>query len=292
MITRISSRLSQSLIMDSKTDVLDDDLSALAPAGVLTKTEHPSRAELVLPKQLADDLRTGFAHLTTTGQAQFSVEWFVDENAPMLNLFIAPPFVSAPAYLSRETSGKGGPFSVHIDDSSHTDVNVLLTWLMSTFRRTSAPSEGFALLHSAMEELLAFCNSNVQTSQPGQDWKDCTDFTNALSDLRGAVDEATEEGYCRPSDDAVTEAERILRSLYEVSPRRFEVYPTQDGEIALDAPGDSGSVILLLEPHGGALCLVNVNGNHRRARYSSTTTLPDGFVREAVSELDGQGTTS
>lgn len=116
--------------------------------------------------------------------------------------------------------------------------------------------------------------------------------TCSLSDLRGAMQEAREEGYRRPSEDAVTEAERILRSIYEVSPRRFEVYPTQDGEIALDAPGDSGSVILLLDRHGCALCLVNVNGNHRRSRYSSTTTLPDGFVREALSELDRQETAS
>ena len=277
--------------MDSETDV-SDDLSALAPAGdVLMKTVLSSSTELLLPEKLADDLGTGPAHPTAAWQAGFSVEYLVDEDAPAHDLSIAPPVVSAPTYLSSATSGRGVPFAVHLDDSSDSDVNVLLTWLMSTIRRTSTP-DGVALLHSAMKELVGFCARNVRTSPPVlQDWEDCDEFANALSDLRGAINEATEEGYRRPSDDAVTEAERILRSLYEVFPRRFEVYPTQDGEIALDAPSDSGSVILLLDPDGGALCLVNANGNHRRARYSSTRTLPDGFVREALSEVDSQETT-
>ena len=113
-------------------------------------------------------------------------------------------------------------------------------------------------------------------------------LAEAVSDLRGAIDEAIEEEFAAPSPGAVEEAARILRNLYRVSPRRFEVYPTPDGEIALDAPGKGNSVILLLDSHGGALCLVNIKGNHRRARYSSSTKLPDGFMRKALLELDAQ----
>ena len=43
---------------------------------------------------------------------------------------------------------------------------------------------------------------------------------------------------------------------------------------------------MLCDSDGGALCLVNVDGAHRRARYSTTQTLPDGFVREALVELE------
>ena len=46
------------------------------------------------------------------------------------------------------------------------------------------------------------------------------------------------------------------------------------------------SVILLCDSNGGALCLVNMNGKHRRARYSSAEILPDGFLREALTELE------
>ena len=115
------------------------------------------------------------------------------------------------------------------------------------------------------------------------------DLYAALYDLRQAAKEASEEGFPAPSDNALANANRLLKEMYGISRRRFEVYPTQDGEIAIDAPGGYGrSVLLLCDSQGGALCLVNMNGKHRRARYSSTEMLPDGFVREALTELESQ----
>jgi len=114
-----------------------------------------------------------------------------------------------------------------------------------------------------------------------------SELNEALRDLREARDEAREEGLPQPSDIALENAERLLTEMYGISPRRFEVYPTPDGEIAIDAPDGQGrSVILLCDSEGGALCLVNMNGNHRRARYSTTETLPDGFVHEALQDLE------
>ena len=109
---------------------------------------------------------------------------------------------------------------------------------------------------------------------------------DSLRDLDGAATEAHEEGFPQPSEKALKNARRLLRAMYEISQRRFEVYPTPDGEIAIDAPGERRcSVILLCGSDGGAVCLVNMNGAHRRARYSDTRQLPDGFVREALEEL-------
>ncbi len=109
---------------------------------------------------------------------------------------------------------------------------------------------------------------------------------DSLRELGGVVAEAQEEGFPRPSEEAVKNARRLLRAMHRISPQRFEVYPTPDGEVAIDAPGGAGrSVILLCASDGGALCLVNMGGAHRRARYSDTTRLPDGFVREALEEL-------
>ena len=113
-----------------------------------------------------------------------------------------------------------------------------------------------------------------------------SELYDALYDLYEATDEALEEGFPVPSEIALENAECLLREMYWISPRRFEVYPTPDGEIAIDAPGGHGrSVLLLCDSEGGALCLVNMNGTHRRARYDTTKTLPDGFVREALDEL-------
>ena len=104
-------------------------------------------------------------------------------------------------------------------------------------------------------------------------------------DLHEVVIEATDEGYPKPSAAAISSARRLIPEIYEIVSQRFEVYPTADGEVALDVSNERGSVILLCDSQGGALCLVNVKGDRRRARYSLTTRLPDGFVLEALTEL-------
>ena len=116
------------------------------------------------------------------------------------------------------------------------------------------------------------------------------DLRDALRDLDEAREEAREEEFPAPSEAALRNARRLLHAMYDIFPQRFEVYPTSDGEMAIDARGGPGrSVLLLCDSDGGALCLVNMKGAHRRARYSDTERLPDGFVREALDELKQQG---
>ena len=113
---------------------------------------------------------------------------------------------------------------------------------------------------------------------------------DVLRDLDEATAEAHEEGFPLLSDSALANARRLLPAMYELSPCRFEVYPMPDGEIAVHSPAGSGSSVLVLcEPDGGALCLVNMNGAHRRVRYSDADLLPDGFMREALAELQRRG---
>ena len=111
----------------------------------------------------------------------------------------------------------------------------------------------------------------------------------ALSDLEQAVNEARDEGFQPPSDEALQNAERLLRDMYRLRRYRFEVYPTEDREIAVSAPGGRGrSVLVLCDSDGGVRCSVNLNGEHRRAVYDpdSAVKLPDGFMREALAALD------
>lgn len=113
------------------------------------------------------------------------------------------------------------------------------------------------------------------------------ELVEALKDLREATDEACEEGFPNPSDTAKANAEQLIKKMHEISPRRFEVYPTPDGEIAIDAPSGKGkSVVVFCDSEGGVLCMVNINGEHRRAQYSNANKLPDSFVRDALAELE------
>ena len=129
--------------------------------------------------------------------------------------------------------------------------------------------------------------SEVEPAETASEAPPASDMHAALRDLDGAAEEAAEEGFPQPSRLALTNARHLLQDLYRLRPCRLEAYPTPDGEVALVVPGRHGrSVLVLCDSQGGVLCSVNLNGRHRRARYDTAVTLPDGFVREAVTELD------
>ena len=111
------------------------------------------------------------------------------------------------------------------------------------------------------------------------------DLKEALQDLEDALHEANDEGFPPPTEIARTNAARLIRTMYGIHACRFEVYPTVDGEVAMDASAADYSVVLLCEADGGALCLANTGATHRRAHYSDADQLPDGFLREALAEL-------
>ena len=122
---------------------------------------------------------------------------------------------------------------------------------------------------------------------PRADSPPTADLQASLLDVDDSIKEAAEEGFPQPSQAALTNARRLLQDLYRLRPCRLEAYPTPDGDIAIVVPGGHGrSVLVLCDSKGGALCSVNLNGQHRRARYESAAMLPDGFVREAVGDLD------
>lgn len=115
-----------------------------------------------------------------------------------------------------------------------------------------------------------------------------THLSEMLADLESVRDEAAEEGFPPPSDLAIANAKRVLTETSRFSPRRFEVYPTPDAEIAIDAPSDGGSVLLLCDSDGGALCLINLNGDQRQKRYAAADELPDGFLTQALANFELQ----
>ena len=145
------------------------------------------------------------------------------------------------------------------------------------------------LMHTSAKEKLSivfFDSYSKATEAKPNDLDNNIELTAALNDLHNANEEAREEGFPIPSDIAIRNSEELVKNIYEIFPKRFEVYPTQDGEIAVDIyNGKGSSVILLCDSVGEILCMVNISGNSRRAHYSQIDQLPDGFVREALNEL-------
>ena len=112
------------------------------------------------------------------------------------------------------------------------------------------------------------------------------DLEAALADLRLVPTEAEEDSYPPPTPLALSNAEHILSGMYALTPVRLEAYATPDGEVAIVAPGNRrSSVMVLCRSDGGALCMVNMDGEHRRAKCSSADKLPDRFLRDALVEL-------
>ena len=56
------------------------------------------------------------------------------------------------------------------------------------------------------------------------------ELKDALHDLDEATAEAREQNLPAPSAAALTNARRLLRAMYRISPRRYEIYPTPDDE--------------------------------------------------------------
>lgn len=112
------------------------------------------------------------------------------------------------------------------------------------------------------------------------------DLEEALQELAEVTAYAEEDGLDVPANVAFANADRLLKAMFRISPRRFGVYPMPDGYIAIDARGsNNGIVVVMCGSDGSVLCLVTIAGESRRARYSTASELPDGFIREALAAL-------
>ena len=113
------------------------------------------------------------------------------------------------------------------------------------------------------------------------------DLRDALHDLNEARAEAREEGFPVPSHTALENARRLLHYMYKTLARRFEVYPTPDGEIAIDVPGNSDrSIVLLCDSDGGVLYFVHIDGVQICAQYSDANSIPDEFLPVALTAME------
>ena len=213
-----------------------------------------------------------------------------------------PPVIASLSDWSSATEGSGGPYgpiTAGVLGDQEGAGSGGLARLPGTYARTAVPREpplvvGQLSYHRAAGHAETSrvksdpaehdeTTSAIWSTQPADEPADLSD---ALRDLQDVALEALEEGLPQPSETAMKNATRLVRAIYGLYPCRLEVYPTADGEVAIDTPSQHGaSVIVLCEAAGGALCLVNTGDASRRARYSKADQLPDGFLKEALAEL-------
>ncbi len=112
------------------------------------------------------------------------------------------------------------------------------------------------------------------------------ELVDALIDLQELKTDAVEEGIPPPSDLAMSNSNRLVQEIYSISPTKFLIELLPDSSIAITVPGPfRSSVMIVCESFGEVLCSVNLNGQHRRERYSQADSLPNRFLRVALAEL-------
>ena len=111
-------------------------------------------------------------------------------------------------------------------------------------------------------------------------------LAGALKELAGLDGEITEEGFPEVGSATKQEAKRIITALAS-EPVVPMIYPTQDGEIAIDfrSPSAPSAVLIELSNDGQGACFSCIGGKSRRARYQDSSDLPDEFVRTQLRAL-------
>ena len=111
---------------------------------------------------------------------------------------------------------------------------------------------------------------------------------SAVLILSQLIPEAQEEGYPTPSLDAAIKAERVLASISGSQlPGDLDMYTTPDGEIAIDISGGyRKGLLFLFASDGSALVILTIDGRHRRAYYDDAPSGADGFINDALRDLN------
>ena len=107
-----------------------------------------------------------------------------------------------------------------------------------------------------------------------------------LNDVWLLVDEAPARDFPEPPEGLLQTAADLVRKMFTIYPKRFEVYHTEDNEIEIDIPNLRGSsVVVVCDTQGRASVDVNIRGDYRSRQYASAQLLPDYFLCQALMEL-------
>ena len=112
-----------------------------------------------------------------------------------------------------------------------------------------------------------------------------SNLSSALQDLRLVNTQAREEGYPEPSAVAISNAESLVRTMFEILPLRYDVYPSDDGEIVIDGGGSGRRIFVYCYSDGDVLYIGWVDGERCRKRTSGSDYIATDFLKKALVQL-------
>jgi hypothetical protein len=109
------------------------------------------------------------------------------------------------------------------------------------------------------------------------------DALSALSDVKLV---AREEDCDEPSDLATSNAEVVLRKMFDLSPRTYDIYPMGGGEIVIDAGYRGCRIGVFCYPDGRMQYVGLLDDESEEVREDSVENIPTDFLRRVLNQLD------
>ncbi len=131
-------------------------------------------------------------------------------------------------------------------------------------RYASLPSEG------GKGNILSFANFSAAVNARKEAW-----LTDALSELAACPDRAVDEGLDEPSSLGLTKAEALLRQIAGHIEDQPDIYPMDEGSIAIDLrnPDVKSGVLFLIEENGSGALFYHTQKSKGRVRVDDAVNL-------------------
>lgn len=108
----------------------------------------------------------------------------------------------------------------------------------------------------------------------------------SLYGLERIRDEARVEELPIPSPSTIDNARLLLPKLHRIHPGFYDVYPTEEGAVAITPPAKKGaSASIECHDNNIVYCFASIYGNSRRAKFYQMDDLPDPFIEKVLRDL-------
>ena len=134
--------------------------------------------------------------------------------------------------------------------------------------------------YNVLDELIAGSSS----SDVGEDIPEALrDALNTLSVVRSV---ALEEDCDEPTEVAISNAEVVLRTMFDLCPRTYDIYPMSGGEIAIDAGERGRRIGVFCYPDGRMQYVVLLDDEREDIREDGIENIPAELLKRALNLLD------
>ena len=115
---------------------------------------------------------------------------------------------------------------------------------------------------------------------------DLSDLDAALDELESIVETAEEDDCLQPTPLAIENADFLVKALYNISSRRYDIYPMSGGEIVIDGGNRGRRIGVFCYPNGRVLYVGWVDGVRRKVSKDGVADVPQEFLNKALAQLD------